>query len=94
MFLSGKYWQASCDNAYSDAIALFALAFEKMTGYIPKMIYGDHLPKERQDIWGTCLEHKEKTQKIIPIHIADKTLVMKEIDGVPVFGKTTEKESV
>ena len=98
MFLSGKYWQASCDNAYSDAIALFALAFEKVTGYIPKMIYGDHLPKERQDIWGTCLEHKEKSKKVIPIHIATEAPVMKEIDGTnetnSVFEKTTVKENV
>ena len=39
-------------------------------------------------------EHKEKFKKVIPIHIATEAPVMKEIDGIPVFEKTTVKENV
>jgi uncharacterized protein len=68
MFLEGKYWDASCANSYSDNLVMFALAFEGITGYIPTLIKADHLPTERQDVFGTVLEHKEKRQKkIIPI---------------------------
>lgn len=68
MFLEGKYWDTSCANSYSDNVVMFALAFEGITGYIPTLIKADHLPTERQDIFGTVLKHKEKPQKkIIPI---------------------------
>lgn len=87
MFLDDKYWETSCNNAYSDAVALFALSFEKMTGYIPVMIKNDTLPKDRQDIWGTMLEHQEKTKKkIIPIKVVSE--VVGKIDDVEVYGKS------
>lgn len=60
MYLQEEYWDKSCDNAYSDAVALFALSLEKITGYIPYLIEADHLPRERQDIWGWTLEHAEE----------------------------------
>lgn len=87
MFLDDKYWETSCNNAYSDAVALFALSFEKMTGYIPVMIKNDTLPKDRQDIWGTMLQHQEKTKKkIIPIKVVSE--VVGKIDDVEVYGKS------
>ena len=65
MFLDGDFWDTSCNNAYSDAIPLFALSIHKMTGYMPSYIDADHLPPERRDIWGDMLEHEEFVQKDI-----------------------------
>jgi uncharacterized protein len=88
MFLDGKFWETSCNNAYSDAIPLFALAFEKITnGYIPTLINNKELPLERQDIWGTTHEHKEETKKkIIPIKVISEKVAV--IDDVEVYGKS------
>jgi uncharacterized protein len=91
MFLDGELWEQSCNTAYSDAVPLFALGFEKITqGYIPVMIKGEGLPPERQDIFGTLLTHEEvKKRKIIPIVEAPKTVV----DGIEVYGKSQLVES-
>jgi uncharacterized protein len=62
LYLENEYWEKSCKNAYSDSIALFALSIEKITGYIPYFIEASHLPLERQDIWGTVLQHQEDAQ--------------------------------
>jgi uncharacterized protein len=91
MFLDGKFWKTTCDNAYSDNIALFALAFEKMTsGYIPLYINSNELPPERKDIWGTILSHKEETPKrIIPIvAVSEKTV----LDNVEVYTQARVQE--
>lgn len=88
MYLDGKHWDVTCDNVYSDNIALFALAFEKMTGgYIPVTIKGDGLPLSRQDIWGTVYKHEEKKKRsIIPIKIvSEKTGVINEVE---IYGKS------
>lgn len=84
MYLEGKYWDISCKNAYSDNVALFALAFEKMTnGYIPTFIDAPHLPEDRQDIWGTILTHTEKVvRKTIPIKVI---VEKKTVEGTEVF---------
>jgi uncharacterized protein len=87
MYLDGKHWDVTCDNAYSDAIPLLALAIEKITGgYIPITIKGEGLPLSRQDIWGTVYNHEEKlSKKIIPIKvIAEK---IGELDGVEVYAQ-------
>ena len=87
MFLDNKFWEISCANAYSDNVALFALAIEKITGYIPTLIKNDALPLERQDIFGTIFEHKEKpVKKIIPIKVVAEKIG--DIDGVEVYGKS------
>jgi uncharacterized protein len=91
MFLDGQFWKTTCDNAYSDNIALFALAFEKMTsGYIPLYINSNELPPERKDIWGTILSHKEETPKrIIPIvAVSEKTV----LDNVEVYTQARVQE--
>jgi len=83
MFLDGKYWKASCNNAFSDAIPLFALGFERMTGgYIPTLINNKELPLDRQDIWGTIYKHEEEQiKKVIPIKlITDKKTVFEGIE--------------
>jgi len=90
MFLDKKFWDISCANSYSDNISLFAIALEKMTGYIPTLIKNDALPTERQDIWGTIYEHKEKTvRKIIPIKVISE--LSGNIEGVEVYGQSWVK---
>lgn len=87
MYLDGKYWDITCNNAYSDAIPLFALSIEKITqGYIPTIIKGEGLPLERQDIWGTVYEHKEaRKKKIIPLKVVTEKIGM--IDDIEIYGK-------
>jgi uncharacterized protein len=88
MFLDNKYWETSCANAYSDNVALFALSFAKMTGYIPTLIKHEDLPLERQDIFGTIFEHKETApKKVIPIKVVSQLSDI--VDDVAVYGKAT-----
>lgn len=88
MFLDNKFWDISCANAYSDNVALFALAFTQITnGFVPTLIKGDGLPLERQDIWGTVYSHEEApVKKIIPIKVVTEKVAV--IDEVPVYGKS------
>ena len=51
MFLEGPLWDASCDNAYSDALPIFAAGIEFLTGLIPVHIDGE-LRGDRKDIFG------------------------------------------
>jgi uncharacterized protein len=91
MFVSGKYWDQSCANAYSDAVALFALSIEKITGYIPVLIEAEGLPLHRQDIWGTVYEHKEDPiRKTIPIAVVS---AKQEVEGVEVFTQSKRVEN-
>lgn len=89
MYLDGHHWDVTCNTAYSDNIALFAIAISRITnGYIPVTIKADGLPLDRQDIWGTTYEHKEETtKKIIPIKFVAEKIGM--INDVEVYGKTT-----
>lgn len=92
MFLDKEFWDVSCANSYSDNVAMFALAIEKITGYIPTLIKQDELPLERQDIFGTVYEHKEDAKKrIIPIKIVSEKIG--EIEGVEVYGKSRVEQS-
>jgi uncharacterized protein len=86
MFLDKKFWDISCANAYSDNVALFALSIQAMTGYIPTLIKQDELPLERQDVFGTIYQHKEKAKRIIPIKVVSEKIG--EIDGIEVYGKS------
>lgn len=51
MFLEGPLWEASCNNAYSDALPIFAAGIEFLTGLVPVYIEGD-LPELRKDVFG------------------------------------------
>ncbi len=51
MFLQGPLWEHSCDNAYSDALPIFAAGIEFLTGLVPVHIDGE-LRTERKDIFG------------------------------------------
>lgn len=87
MYLDGKYWDITCDNAYSDNVVFFALAIQKITGYIPVTIKSDKLPLYRQDIWGTAYQHEEKKkQKIIPIKVVTEKIGT--LNDVEVYGKS------
>ena len=67
--------------------AVFALAINSITGYIPTMIKAEGLPLERQDIFGTIFEHKEEPKKkIIPIKVVSEKVG--QLDGVEVYGKS------
>ena len=64
MFLEGEYWNSSCDNAYSDAVVMFAHSIQLITGgYIPIKIEAEGMPPERMDIWGVLQEHEEKPKR-------------------------------
>jgi uncharacterized protein len=82
MFVEGKHWEASCENAYSDNIALFALAFEKITGgYIPAYFEADHLPPERRDIWGTLLKHNDEARRRpFPVKVSVERTTINEVE--------------
>jgi len=93
MFLDKKFWDISCANSYSDNIALFCVAFQRMTGYIPTLIKNDALPLERQDIFGTIFKHEEKPmKKIIPIKVISEKIG--EIEGVEVYGKSRLADNI
>jgi uncharacterized protein len=51
MFLEGPLWEASCNNAYSDALPIFAAGIEFLTGLVPVYIEGE-LPEARRDVFG------------------------------------------
>ena len=68
-FLTGELWEASCNNAFSDNIIIFANAIEAMTGYMPMYIDGP-LREDRKDIfwWTNGKPDKlRKPKKVIPI---------------------------
>jgi uncharacterized protein len=70
MFLSGEFFEQSCNNAFSDSIVNFAVGIEKLSGgYIPMYIDGPHR-QDRKDIfwWVNGKPEKVRTaKKIIPI---------------------------
>ena len=69
MFLTGPLWEASCNNAFSDNIVIFANAIEFQTGWVPQFIEGPQR-EDRKDIFWWVNGKPEKTRKakkIIPI---------------------------
>lgn len=68
MFLTGDLWEISCNNAFSDNIVIFSVAFEQMTGCIPEYIEGP-LRQDRKDIywWTHGKPETKRKSKIIPI---------------------------
>jgi uncharacterized protein len=63
MFLEGPLWEASCDNAFSDAIPTFAAGIEFLTGLIPVRIDGPQR-EDRRELWESA---PIKTKRVIPI---------------------------
>ena len=71
MFLEGPLWEASCNNAYSDALPIFASGIEFLTGFVPVFIDGD-IPEARKDIFGfshTNSNGTEATRKPFPVPV-------------------------
>lgn len=69
MFLEGPLWDASCDNAYSDALPIFVAAIEFLTGLIPVHIDGE-LRLDRKDIFGFADQTPQSNAgKPIPIPV-------------------------
>lgn len=50
MFLEGPLWEVTCNNAYSDAVPIFAAGIEFLTGFVPMYIEGPHR-QDRHDLW-------------------------------------------
>lgn len=71
MFLEGPLWDVSCDNAYSDALPIFAAGIEFLTGLVPVHIEGE-LREERKDIFGFSAQVKsprERPSRVFPIAV-------------------------
>jgi uncharacterized protein len=71
MLQEGKEWDLTCEIEYTDKIAMFAIGFEQVTGYVPIKIDDETLPLNRQDIWGTLQDWSVAAPK--------KTISIKEI---------------
>lgn len=75
MFLEGKFWDASCDVAYSDNLPFLAAAIEYLTGCIPFYIDGD-FRNDRKDIFGEVRGVPEvATKRVIPIVSHDRAFI-------------------
>ncbi len=71
MFLEGPLWEATCNNAYSDALPIFASGIEFLTGLVPVFIDGD-LPEDRKDVFGLTQTNPtgdEVTRKPFPVRV-------------------------
>lgn len=71
MFLEGPLWEASCNNAYSDALPIFASGIEFLTGLVPVFIEGD-IPEARKDVFGLTHANPkgdEVTRKPFPVPV-------------------------
>lgn len=66
MILQGDHFNESCNAAFTEHIANFALGFESVTGFIPTYIEGEHLPEFRRDVWGARYT-PAKPKRVIPI---------------------------
>ncbi len=64
MFLEGDLWETSCDNAFSDALPVFAAGIEFLTGCVPMHIEGPQR-EDRKDIWNRA--QPQGKRRVIPI---------------------------
>lgn len=67
MFLEGPLWEASCDNAFSDAVPIFAAGIEFLTGLVPVRIEGPHR-RDRHDLWLRDATPAPARRRVIPIN--------------------------
>jgi uncharacterized protein len=68
MFLHGELWETGCDASFTDNVAIFAAAFESLTGYLPFFIEGPQRA-DRQDIFGLVNGIPAETKKPFPIPV-------------------------
>ncbi len=69
MFLEGDLWELSCDNAFSDAVSVFAAGIEFLTGCVPMEIEGPQRA-DRKVLWKQQ-QPVQRKGKIIPIAVAN-----------------------
>jgi uncharacterized protein len=69
-FADGEYFEASCNNSYSDNVASFAAAFEAVTGCAMFYIDGD-FREDRKDIYGLVngIPEEKPSKKSFPIPV-------------------------
>ena len=65
MYLEGVWWDVTCDNAFSDAVPVFAAGVEFLTGLVPVYIDGPQR-EDRKDIFGWA--------RPAPLNAADRPL--------------------
>ena len=72
MFLEGPLWDRSCDNAFSDAVPIFAAGVEFLTGLVPIHIDGPQRD-DRKDIFGQLravrVESINHPARLFPIRV-------------------------
>lgn len=72
MFLEGDLWDATCDNAFSDAVPVFAAGIEFLTGLVPVYIDGEQR-EDRKDIFGWVrpgpLNATDRSPKRFPVRV-------------------------
>ncbi len=72
MYLEGDLWETTCDNAFSDAIPMFAAGIEFLTGLVPTYIEGPQR-EDRKDIFGSLRNPQREgvalPQKRFPIRV-------------------------
>lgn len=69
MFLEGPLWEASCNNAFADAVPIFAAGIEFLTGLVPVRIDGPHRA-DRQDLWQAAGPSRP-ARRVIPINAVE-----------------------
>jgi uncharacterized protein len=71
MFLEGDLWDATCESAYSDNVALFAVAIKEMTGCELQRIepMTGELPEHRQNVFAPQAGTLRAGRQIIPIAV-------------------------
>jgi len=67
MYLEGPLWETSCDNAFSDAVPVFAAGMEFLTGFAPLTIDGPQR-EDRKNLWKVAATTRKS--KVIPITVA------------------------
>lgn len=69
MFLEGRLWDTTCNNAYSDAIPIFAAGIEFLTGLFPIHIEGQ-LRADRKDLFSNANSSPQSpSPKAFPIPV-------------------------
>lgn len=69
MFLEGSLWDTTCNNAYSDAIPIFAAGIEFLTGLFPIRIDGELRPDRKDLFFDSGLSSTTAKAKSFPIPV-------------------------
>lgn len=72
MYLDGPLWDVACNNAYADAVPIFAAGIEFLTGFVPERVEGPHRA-DRHDIW-LAGARPAAPRRVIPINSVATTV--------------------